>query len=158
MSLGPSVRRFVSGSAANRLWYFGKCWPISCAPNRERPACRRCGVMIAERRVLVLENPGYRGASRITQSLSAGPFSVVPCPAMRAFIQLPPSMFRGHAYRSTDATEYSAVEGHGGSRVGTSLLEWKERNVFIAPSCVRCSSVSPIVRRGRRLACGAKRR
>jgi len=57
-----------------------------------------------------------------------------PLPTMGAFIQLLPARFRGRAYRSTDATVYCVVEGHGRSRVGASLLEWKERDVFIVPS------------------------
>jgi gentisate 1,2-dioxygenase len=57
-----------------------------------------------------------------------------PLPTMGAFIQLLPSGFRGRVYRSTDATVYCVVEGHGRSRVGTSLLEWKERDVFVVPS------------------------
>ncbi|MBV9768191.1 MAG: gentisate 1,2-dioxygenase [Bryobacterales bacterium] len=57
-----------------------------------------------------------------------------PLPTMGAFIQLLPARFRGRAYRSTDATVYCAVEGHGRSRVGASLLEWRERDVFIVPS------------------------
>ena len=57
-----------------------------------------------------------------------------PLPTMGAFIQLLPSGFRGRAYRSTDAAVFCVVEGHGRSRVGTSLLEWKARDVFVVPS------------------------
>jgi gentisate 1,2-dioxygenase len=57
-----------------------------------------------------------------------------PLPTMGAFIQLLPAGFRGGRYRSTDATIYSVVEGHGRSRVGDGLLEWKERDVFVVPS------------------------
>jgi gentisate 1,2-dioxygenase len=57
-----------------------------------------------------------------------------PLPTMGAFIQLLPSGFRGRPYRSTDATIYSVVEGHGRSRVGASVLNWQERDVFVVPS------------------------
>jgi gentisate 1,2-dioxygenase len=57
-----------------------------------------------------------------------------PMAAIAAFMQLLPAGFRGAAYRSTDSTIYSVVEGRGRTRVGDAMLEWKERDIFVAPS------------------------
>jgi gentisate 1,2-dioxygenase len=57
-----------------------------------------------------------------------------PMAAIGAFIQLLPAGFRGDAYRSTDATIYSVVEGRGRTRAGDSVLEWKPRDIFVVPS------------------------
>jgi gentisate 1,2-dioxygenase len=57
-----------------------------------------------------------------------------PMLTMAAFLQLLPAGFRGEAYRSTDATVYCAVEGRGISRIGGEAFEWKEHDVFVAPS------------------------
>ena len=57
-----------------------------------------------------------------------------PMPTLGAFLQLLPAGFQGSAYRSTDATVYCVVEGRGKSQVGGSTFEWKEHDVFVAPS------------------------
>ncbi|HEX5000130.1 MAG TPA: gentisate 1,2-dioxygenase, partial [Terriglobia bacterium] len=51
-----------------------------------------------------------------------------------AFLQLLPKGFNGATYRSTDATVYCCAEGGGKSRVGESLFEWGERDIFVVPS------------------------
>jgi len=60
-----------------------------------------------------------------------------PMPAIGAFMQLMPAGFRGESYRSTDATIYSVVEGQGRTRAGDTVLEWKERDIFVVPSWQR---------------------
>lgn len=57
-----------------------------------------------------------------------------PMPTIAAFMQLLPPGFRGVPHRSTDATVFSVVEGHGRTRVGAETFEWKERDIFVAPS------------------------
>jgi len=57
-----------------------------------------------------------------------------PLPTMAAFMQFLPLGFQGAAYRSTDATIYSVVEGHGRTIVGDTTLDWKERDIFVIPS------------------------
>jgi len=57
-----------------------------------------------------------------------------PLPTIGAFLQLLPAGFRGTPYRSTDATVYCAVEGHGRSRIGKDTLAWREHDVFVVPS------------------------
>jgi gentisate 1,2-dioxygenase len=57
-----------------------------------------------------------------------------PMPTIGAFLQLLPSGFRGRGYRSTDSTVYCVVEGRGHSRIGESTIDWRERDVFVAPS------------------------
>lgn len=55
-------------------------------------------------------------------------------PTIAAFIQLLPKGFRSQAYRSTDGTIYSVVEGEGRVRVGDETFEYEARDTFVAPS------------------------
>jgi len=57
-----------------------------------------------------------------------------PMPTISAFIQWLPSGFTGEPYRSTDATIYCAVEGHGRSQVGSLSFAWGPRDIFVVPS------------------------
>jgi gentisate 1,2-dioxygenase len=57
-----------------------------------------------------------------------------PMSAIGAFMQLLPSGFRGTAYRATDSTIYTVVEGRGRSRFGDTVFDWKERDIFVVPS------------------------
>jgi gentisate 1,2-dioxygenase len=57
-----------------------------------------------------------------------------PMPTIGAFIQWLPAGFSGAAYRSTDATVYCAIEGHGRSLVGDRSLVWEAHDVFVVPS------------------------
>lgn len=53
---------------------------------------------------------------------------------MGTFIQLIPKGFATSRYRSTDATVFSVVEGHGRSTVGQTVLEWGPKDIFVVPS------------------------
>ncbi len=55
-------------------------------------------------------------------------------PTIGAFLQLLPKGFRTVAYRSTDATVFTPVEGRGRSRIGDKLIEWGPQDVFVVPS------------------------
>jgi gentisate 1,2-dioxygenase len=55
-------------------------------------------------------------------------------PTMGTFIQLLPKGFKTSRYRSTDATVFTPVEGHGRSRIGDTVLEWGPKDVFVVPS------------------------
>ena len=55
-------------------------------------------------------------------------------PTIAAFMQLLPKGFATAAYRSTDATVFSVVEGAGRSRVGDAAFDWGPRDVFVVPS------------------------
>jgi gentisate 1,2-dioxygenase len=57
-------------------------------------------------------------------------------PTISTFMQLLPKSFAGASYRSTDATVYTGVEGHGCSHVGTQVFEWGPRDTFVVPSWV----------------------
>ncbi len=57
-----------------------------------------------------------------------------PMPTIGAFLQLLPSGFRGRGYRSTDSTVYCVAEGRGMTRIGDSTIDWREHDVFVAPS------------------------
>ena len=55
-------------------------------------------------------------------------------PTIAAFMQLLPAGFRGTAYRSTDSTIYSVVQGRGRTRIGEDTFNWKARDIFVIPS------------------------
>ncbi len=67
-----------------------------------------------------------------------------PMPAIGAFMQLLPAGFHGVAYRSTDASIYSVVEGRGRTLIGDLALDWKERDTFVIPSWYPVSHESHI--------------
>ena len=60
-----------------------------------------------------------------------------PMPTIGAFVQMLPADFRGQPYRSTDGTIYSVVEGSGRTRIDGRVFEWREKDVFVAPSWSR---------------------
>jgi gentisate 1,2-dioxygenase len=55
-------------------------------------------------------------------------------PTMGAFMQLLPKGFETASYRSTDATVYSVVEGHGKTKIGDEIFEWGPNDIFVVPS------------------------
>jgi gentisate 1,2-dioxygenase len=57
-----------------------------------------------------------------------------PLATIAAFLQLLPQGFGGKAYRSTDSTVYSVVEGRGRTRIGSTTLTWGPRDIFVVPS------------------------
>jgi gentisate 1,2-dioxygenase len=57
-----------------------------------------------------------------------------PMPTMSAFLQLLPAGFSGAPYRSTDGTVFCVAEGRGRSRIGDVVFDWKEHDIFVAPS------------------------
>jgi gentisate 1,2-dioxygenase len=57
-----------------------------------------------------------------------------PMPTIAAFLQYLPKGFAGEAYRGTDATIYSVVEGRGETRIGGETLAWGPRDIFVIPS------------------------
>ncbi|MBV1700852.1 MAG: gentisate 1,2-dioxygenase [Hyphomicrobiales bacterium] len=55
-------------------------------------------------------------------------------PTIGAFLQLLPKGFKTSPYRATDASVFTAVEGHGRSRIGETLVEWGPKDIFVVPS------------------------
>jgi len=55
-------------------------------------------------------------------------------PTIDASLRLLPAGLQTKPYRSTDATVFCAVEGHGQSRVGGALLAWGPHDIFVTPS------------------------
>jgi gentisate 1,2-dioxygenase len=55
-------------------------------------------------------------------------------PTIGAWLQLLPKGFKGQPHRSTDATIFCAVEGHGTSTIGEKTFSWGPRDIFVAPS------------------------
>lgn len=98
--------------------------PIFCYPyNRTRAALEQL------RRNSAVDP--YHGVKMQYANPATGGY---PMPTIAAFIQVLPKGFRGKAYRTTDGTVYTAVEGGGRSRVGDQVFEWSEKDVFVVPS------------------------
>ncbi len=55
-------------------------------------------------------------------------------PTMGAYIQLLPAGFNGRAYRSTDGTVFSVIEGSGHAEIGGKKFEFSARDTFVVPS------------------------
>ncbi len=55
-------------------------------------------------------------------------------PTMGTCLQLLPKGFASSRYRSTDATVFSVVEGHGTTRVGDTIMTWGPKDVIVVPS------------------------
>ena len=55
-------------------------------------------------------------------------------PTIAAFIQQLPKGFATRAYRSTDGTVYSVVEGEGKVKIGTQEFAFGPRDAFVVPS------------------------
>lgn len=55
-------------------------------------------------------------------------------PTMGAFMQLLPKGFDSSAYRSTDATVFSVIEGTGKSKIGNKTFNWGPNDTFVVPS------------------------
>jgi len=55
-------------------------------------------------------------------------------PTIAAFLQLLPKGFKSQAYRCTDGTIYSVVEGQGTAVIGSEKFEFEPRDTFVVPS------------------------
>jgi gentisate 1,2-dioxygenase len=55
-------------------------------------------------------------------------------PTIAAFIQLLPAKFKSQAYRCTDGTIYSVVEGRGKVTIGHQSFDFEPRDTFVVPS------------------------
>ena len=55
-------------------------------------------------------------------------------PTIAAFLQLLPKGFRSQAYRCTDGTIYSVVEGQGTAVIGNEKFDFEPRDTFVVPS------------------------
>jgi gentisate 1,2-dioxygenase len=75
-------------------------------------------------------NPRHGFKIEYRNSKTGGP----PLPTIGAYLQLLPKGFAGAPYRSTDATVFCAVEGHGTSTIGDKTFLWGPRDIFVVPS------------------------
>ncbi len=55
-------------------------------------------------------------------------------PRLATCMRLLPAGFTTKPYRSTDSTVFAVVEGAGSSRIGGVEFDWREKDVFVAPS------------------------
>lgn len=55
-------------------------------------------------------------------------------PTIGTCLQLLPKSFKSQPYRSTDATIYVGVEGHGRVIINNISFDWGPRDVFVVPS------------------------
>jgi gentisate 1,2-dioxygenase len=64
-------------------------------------------------------------------------------PTMGAYLSLLPKGFKGKDYQSTDSTIFVCVEGHGSTKVGDKVLEWRPNDVFVVPSWHKHAHTAP---------------
>jgi gentisate 1,2-dioxygenase len=55
-------------------------------------------------------------------------------PTIASFMQLLPEGFATSAYRSTDATVFTVVEGSGRTTIDGKVFEWDPKDIFVVPS------------------------
>ena len=55
-------------------------------------------------------------------------------PRLATCMRLLPAGFTTKPYRSTDSTVFAVVEGAGSSRIGGVEFDWRDKDVFVAPS------------------------
>jgi gentisate 1,2-dioxygenase len=55
-------------------------------------------------------------------------------PTIAAFVQLLPKGMRTKAYRCTDGTIFSVVEGGGSAKIGAERFDFEPRDTFVVPS------------------------
>ena len=75
-------------------------------------------------------HPCHGVKMRFVNPATGGP----PMPSIATFIQLLPGGFRGAPHRFTDSTIFCVVEGSGRTRIGETMLAWKQHDIFVAPS------------------------
>ena len=124
-SEGASSARFGANLAPlGATAPFGKTSPIFNYPYaRSRDALAKLAQDQAP-------DPCHGWKMQFINPMSGGPAM----PTIAAFIQLLPKGFRGHAYRSTDGTVYTVVEGGGEISIGGERFEFEPRDVLVAPS------------------------
>ncbi len=57
-----------------------------------------------------------------------------PMPTIATFMQFLPAGFSGRTYRSTDATVYCVVQGHGQASIGGTPFAFEPHDVFVVPA------------------------
>jgi gentisate 1,2-dioxygenase len=57
-----------------------------------------------------------------------------PMSTMAPFLQLLPRGFKGKPYRTSEATVFCAVEGHGTVKIGTQTFNYAPHDIFVAPT------------------------
>ncbi|WP_436023058.1 gentisate 1,2-dioxygenase [Trinickia sp. LjRoot230] len=57
-----------------------------------------------------------------------------PMPTIAAFMQFLPTGFSGRTYRSTDATVFCVVQGHGSALIGDTSFAFEPHDVFVVPA------------------------
>ncbi len=105
--------------------------PRRCSCIRTRAAARRWSSCTAT----VRSHPCHGTKLQYVNPATGG----YPMPTIAAFLQYLPKGFNGEAYRGTDATIYSVVEGRGESRIGNETFAWGPRDIFVIPSWVPVS-------------------
>ena len=55
-------------------------------------------------------------------------------PTIAAFLQMLPKGFKSKAYRCTDGTIYSVVEGGGKAKIAGETFDFEPRDTFVVPS------------------------
>jgi gentisate 1,2-dioxygenase len=121
---GDSLARFGAGLFPMDFVPSGADSPLRCYPyDRSRKALLESSRSIEPHRChgvkMRYENPATGGYAIST---------------IGTFLQMLPKGFAGAPYRSTDATIFCAMEGHGHSHIGGHAFAWGPRDIFVVPS------------------------
>ena len=73
----------------------------------------------------------YHGHKLRYVNPASGEFAM---PTIATFVQLLPAGFASQPYRMTDGTVFVCVEGKGETRIGDTVLQWEEHDIFVVPS------------------------
>jgi gentisate 1,2-dioxygenase len=124
-SEGASLARYGSGLAPlGAAAPYGKTSPVFTYPyERSREALAKLAKDQAP-------DPCHGWKMQFINPLSGGHAM----PTIGTFIQLLPKGWRSAAYRSTDGTVYSVIEGTGQARVGGERFSFEPRDIFVVPS------------------------
>jgi len=122
--LGDSLARYGSGLLPVETRHRGRTSPILSYPyERTREALERM-------RRNEEWDPHHGLRMRYANPLT-GDHAM---PGIGAFIRLLPKGFATRAYRATDGTVFSVVEGSGRTELDGETLAWKKRDTFVVPS------------------------
>jgi gentisate 1,2-dioxygenase len=115
--------------------YAANMLPVDFVPTRPSSPIFNYPYARSREALAALERNGPAHASHGFKMRFVNPASGShPLPTIGAFMQLLPKGFHGQAYRQTDGTIYSVVEGRGRSVIAGTTFEWGPRDIVVVPS------------------------
>lgn len=126
---GDSLARYGAGLFPLDFTPDGGNSPLRCYPwDRSRQALLESARSMSPHRC--------HGIKMRYENPATGGFAIS---TIGTFLQVLPKGFAGAPYRSTDATIFCAMEGHGHSQIGGRTFAWGPRDIFVVPSWIPVS-------------------